>query len=80
MSNNNQETDNKIIVKKVIEFFNFRNGEFRGWEIVNYCKKFTKKNVYQDTVLRRMRDLRSKGVISYSLVGKAGDSLYRINK
>lgn len=71
----------KKIKAAIIVFFAERNGRFYGYELLNFCiHRGVRANIYMDTMLRRMRQLRQDGVINYNLIGSSGDSLYEILK
>ncbi len=48
---------------------------FYGWDLVRKVKAMTGLNVYDDTILRYMRELRDQGWIDYRVLNKP-ESLY----
>ena len=70
--------DKKKIEAAIMLFFKTRQ-EFRGRDLVTFCKAFIKSDVYEDTPKKYMRMLRNKGKINYIVKNKA-ESLYKIIK
>lgn len=74
-------SDKKLIDKAIIQFFTERTGQFHGLDLLRYVRRSDiKRYVYPDTVLRYMRFLNAKEVISYRQIGMKADSLYEIVK
>jgi hypothetical protein len=76
----NPTSDHQVIRKTIIEFFNAKTGEFRGFDLWRHCLPYVQKKVYPDTVLRYMRELKDEGILQYEQVGSKQDSLYKIIK
>jgi len=76
----NPTSDHQVIRARIIQYFTNCEGRFRGFDLWNYCIPYTKKQVYPDTVLRYMRELKDEGVIMYKVVGMKADSCYEIVK
>jgi len=75
-------SDHKKIKMSIIKFFfDTNHGKFTGIELKDFCHAYgLRKEVYPDTVLRYMRELKDEGVIDYERVGKKADSTYLITK
>ena len=76
----NPTSDHQIVHRKILEYFEVKTGYFRGHELWRYCKPYTKRAVYPDTVLRYLRELREENKLNYEVVGEKADSMYRIVK
>ncbi len=61
-----------IIKKHIITFMDmFRIGDkLRTDDVVKYCRRHIGKQVYPDTVIRYMRELRENEVINYTSISK----------
>ena len=68
---------NPTIKKAVLQEFSLLPENFRGHDLIKVVKLITgRKYVYGDSVLRKLRVLRSEGKVNYELAGAKDESLY----